>query len=74
MAPSAISERDLVPLRMVGDHEGFADQHAMAASRAAISGAISAALSAIGFSHRTCLPAWAALIDHSMCCEVGSGI
>ena len=35
---------------------------------------ISSAFSAIGFSQSTCLPASAALIAHSTCCEVGSGM
>jgi hypothetical protein len=43
-------------------------------SRAAITPSISPADMASGFSTSTCLPASAALIAHSTCCEVGSGM
>ncbi len=43
-------------------------------SRAASSVRASSALSATGFSQRTCLPASAARIDHGTCRWFGSGL
>ncbi len=56
----------LLPLRMVADHEGFADQ--LPVSRwTATRRSASAAFMAMGFSHSTCLPARAARSVHSAC-------
>ena len=43
-------------------------------SRAATSRSASAAVSAIGFSHSTCLPAAAASIESGTCRWLGSGL
>jgi hypothetical protein len=43
-------------------------------SRTAISPRTSPALIAMGFSHNTCLPASAALMDHGACRWFGSGL
>ena len=61
------------PLRVGAHHERFLDQHAGAVADLDQLRA-SAASSAIGFSHSTCLPASAALIDQGTCRWFGSGL
>jgi hypothetical protein len=71
-APSASSERSR---RACG---WWRHMNPSASTRPARSAASNAALACSGwrvsgFSHSTCLPAWSARIDHSMCSEFGSG-